>query len=254
MYRVFYLRKLVPLFLYLWENSFLGNLKVRNTCHRYRAIFMRENRCDYPFLNVISLAEKIWWRPIQGSSTLKRGKSNSIGYEFIVSISSALIVDWRWGKRALYSLLLSLLFIGALMILPAVIVQSANGISGEINSYTNNLVSDILPQGYTQSDMANVPGMSQFNPFPSLTTGSPMLDLSSQANALSLSVSGILRSLVYVTIILTVLFTLIFLLQVKRGIVLKTLVDTQIFYYPKRLEREAQEFINTVSATCMSFE
>ncbi len=68
------------------------------------------------------------------------------------------------------------------MILPAAIVQSANGISGEINSYTNNLVSDILPQGYTQSDMANVPGMSQFNPFPSITTGAPIIDLSSQAN------------------------------------------------------------------------
>jgi hypothetical protein len=181
---------------------------------------------------------------------VKRGRSYTIGYEFIVSISSALIIDWKWGKHALYSLLLSLLFIGALMILPAAIVQSANGISGEINSYTNNLVSDILPQGYTQSDMASVPGMSQFNPFPSITTGAPILDLSSQANALSSSVSGILHLLVYVTIVSTALFILIFLLQVKRGIVLKTLVDTQTFYYPKRLECEAQDFIKTVSALC----
>ncbi len=183
---------------------------------------------------------------------VKRGKSISIGYEFIVSISSVLIVDWKWGKHALYSLLLSLLFIGALMILPAAIIQSANGISSEVNSYTNNLVSDILPSGYTQSDMGNVPGMSQYNPFPSITTDAAMLDLSSPANALSLSVSDILQSQIYITIVFITLFILIFLLQVKRGIVLKTPVDTRVFYYPKRLDREAQEFINTVSALCRS--
>lgn len=183
---------------------------------------------------------------------VKRGKNYSIGYEFIVSISSVLIIDWKWGKHALHALLLSLLFIGALMILPAAIIQSSDGISGEINSYTNSLVSDILPQGYTQSDMASVPGMSQFNPFPSITTGTLMVDLTSQANALSMSASGILQSLVYFTIALTIIFILIFLLKVKRGIVLKTLIDTQIFYYPKRLEWEAQEFIITVSALCRS--
>lgn len=183
---------------------------------------------------------------------VRRGKSNSIGYEFIVTIDSARIIDWKWGKHALHSLLLSLLFIGASIIMPAIIIQSASHISGEINSYTSSLVNNILPQDYIQSDMANVPGMSQANPFPPITTGAPMLDLSSQANSLSSSVSGILRSLVYVTIILTVLFTLVFLLKIKRGIVLKTLVDTQIFYYPKRLEKEAQEFIVTVSSLCGS--
>lgn len=179
---------------------------------------------------------------------VKGGKCSDISYEFLTSVENARITDWKWGKRAGYASLLSLSLIGALRVLPSLIIQFTSDLSDMINSDVKASITGSLPQGNGQSNLSIGIGASQFDMSTWITSTIPAFDFSGPASSISQAVAGNLELIMYISIAAVVIFLAIFLMQVKRGIELRTPGYTHTFYYRKKQEKQSLEFIMAVRA------
>ncbi len=122
-----------------------------------------------------------------------------------------------------------------------------------MSAYSNSLVgqmtSAIIPPAY-QGNGSSMQGLSGFDYslMPVVSTNATLVDLSGPAGSISTSIASAFTILTALAAALSVLFLLVFVLQIKRGLVLTTPMDKHVFYYGKRQENKVMELIKILRA------
>ncbi len=178
---------------------------------------------------------------------VRSGRCRDIAYGFLASVESGRFVDWKWLKRALYAICMSIVFAGIGLILPALVMQGASDVSSYSNSLVDQMVSEIIPPAY-QGGMAQGMDIPGFSLMPGMAANASLLDLSGPASSMGQAIASVFTGLTALAVALSVLFLLIFALRIKRGLVMASIIDRHVFYYGKRQEKEVIGFIKMVRA------
>ena len=176
---------------------------------------------------------------------VRNGQCRDIGYGFLTSIQNGWSIDWKWGKRAMYAILASIIFACIGLALPALVAQGANSLSEYTNLLVGQITSATIPPAYQGSggfDYSLMPGMQSI---------SSVADFSGPAGAIGTAIGSAFTDLTILAVALSVLSLLAFFIQIKRVLVLTTLMDKDVFYYGRGQKRNVVELIKILRAESM---
>jgi hypothetical protein len=180
-----------------------------------------------------------------------RGKTYfDISYNFLSSVEKGRRIEWKWAKRAAYALLVSLICISLSLLLPVVIAQSIQDISGEVNALTQQMLSTAIPQGNMDqyNDTLGLPSLNFTSLYSGVDDGAVVSGYSAQADSWSLETAGILSMVGAIAFFISLVLTLVFILGIKRCIILRAEGHSHIFTLGRGQERESMEFIRVARA------
>lgn len=186
---------------------------------------------------------------------VRRGQLYDISYSFLSSLENKVIVDWRWGRRALYLLALALLLGLVAAALPGIAAESSRAIEGSVGSateaiggYVNDAIGQYLellnaPMSAFQGDAPTQGDLYRYDLSPDVSTAVPELDIDGLAGQASASAAELCQRLSWWAFVLAAISFFIFLSGVKRAIIIRSLVDTHLFFYPGSQKGDSREFI-----------
>jgi hypothetical protein len=186
---------------------------------------------------------------------VSRGQLYDISYSYLSSLENKVIVDWRWGRRALYLLALALLLAFVAAALPGIAAESSRAIEGSVGSateaiggYVNDAIGQYLeflnaPMTSFQGDAPSSGDLYRYDLSPDLSTAMPELDIDGLAGPASVSAAELCQRLSWWAFALAAISFFIFLSGVKRAIIIKSPTDTHLFFYPGNQKGDSREFI-----------
>ena len=172
-----------------------------------------------------------------------KGKKHSdIKYGFITSIGDRTLFDWKPAAKAAFWLLIAALFFWAYLSIPGAVASFANNLQIGIDNTTSTTAESIANVGNSaQSVIGEISGNNSSVAPPEIN-----VDVASSVNGAGSILPVIAEALGIFFLAIAVFDAALFVLSIKRGIVVQTPGRTFAFSFPGSRKAEAQEFIKTV--------